>query len=374
MFDKASSVYYIDNLRVLLTCLVVLHHLATTYAPPADWYFEDPQTNGLATLVLLTFVASNQAFFMGFFFLIAAYFTPDSLARKGLGHFLWDRFLRLLIPLLFYTLVLHPVIVAIVRMHVKGFEGSYVELFFQSYGDMLGVGPMWFVQYLLLLTLALVLIRRIHPMEVHVGPVAGPSFIATITLALSLGVISFLVRIRYPIGYWKPGLNLMPAYAPQYLGLFVIGILARERGWRGDLSPRLVRFWCWVVPLATVGAWASLVASQPENLFSIRGGFHWESFVYAMWDQTYAVGIILLLTNWFSKRFNHQGSCLRAAAADSYTVYIIHPLVVVILTLCIRGIALHPLAKFALLAPVALAACFGSAHLVRLLPFARRIL
>jgi hypothetical protein len=39
-----------------------------------------------------------------------------------------------------------------------------------------------------------------------------------------------------------------------------------------------------------------------------------------------------------------------------------------------QGYILHPLAKFVLLAPVALAACFGSAHLTRKLPLARRIL
>ena len=81
-----------------------------------------------------------------------------------------------------------------------------------------------------------------------------------------------------------------------------------------------------------------------------------------------------MLLNWFGKRFNYQSSFWEAAAADSYTVYIIHPLVLVILALGMQGYNLHPLAKFALLAPVALAACFGSAHLTRKLPLARRIL
>jgi len=35
---------------------------------------------------------------MGFFFLLAGYFTPRSLERKGYGHFLCDRFLRLGLP------------------------------------------------------------------------------------------------------------------------------------------------------------------------------------------------------------------------------------------------------------------------------------
>ena len=298
-------------------------------------------------------------------------FTPTSLARKGLKRFLGDRFLRLGIPLLFYLLVLNPVIVAIV--HLNRFEGSYVELFRQHYGSMLGIGPMWFVLNLLLLTLAFAGVQRFRGMEVREGPGAGPSLKATIVVASALGVISFLVRIQYPIGYWIPGLHLMPAYEPQYLAFFVVGILAGERGWRGDLSPRLVRFWRLATPLAFGGAGVWIGVNQPVDL-SPPGGLTWWSFVFAMCEHIFAVGIIILLLNWFGKRFNYQSSFWEAAAADSYTVYIIHPLVLVMLALGMQGYDLHPLAKFALLAPVALAACFGSAHLIRKLPFARRIL
>ena len=238
---------------------------------------------------------------------------------------------------------------------------------------MLGIGPMWFVLNLLLLTLAFAGVQRFRRMEVREGPGAGPSLQATIVVAIALGVISFLVRIHYPIGYWIPGLHMMPAYEPQYLAFFAVGILAGERGWQGDLSPRLVRFWHLATPLAIVGAGAWIGVNQPVDL-SPPGGLNWRSFVFAMCEHTFAVGIIVVLLNWFGKRFNHQSSFWEAAAADSYTVYIIHPLVIVMLALCLQGYVLHPLAKFALLAPVALAVCFGSAHLTRKLPFARRIL
>jgi peptidoglycan/LPS O-acetylase OafA/YrhL len=371
MSEKPLRVYYIDNLRVLLICLVVLVHVAITYGAGGDWYYRDPQTSKLATLVLTVFVATTQAFYMGFFFMVAAYFTPTSLARKGLKRFLGDRFLRLGIPLLFYMLVLNPVVMAIV--YLNRFEGSSVELILQHYRSMLSIGPMWFVLNLLLLTLAFVFVKGFRRMEVRAGTEAGPSLQATIMVSIALGVTSFLVRIHYPIGYWIPGLHLMPAYAPQYLAFFAVGILAGEWGWRGDLSPRLVRYWRLATPLAIVGAFAWFGVNQPIDL-SYPGGLNWRSFVHAMCEQTFAVGIIVLLLNWFGKRFNQHSSFLEAAAADSYTVYIIHPLVLVMLALCIQGYVLHPLAKFALVAPVALAACFGSAHLTRKLPFARRIL
>jgi len=371
MSEKASRVSYIDNLRVLLTCLVVLVHMAITYGAAGDWYYRDPQTSRLATLMLTVLTATAQAFFMGFFFLIAGYFTSASLARKGFRRFLGDRFRRLGIPLLFYLLVLNPVTVAMA--HVNRVEGPCVELFLQHYGAMLGIGPMWFVLNLLLFTLAFVGVQRFRRVEDGAGSGDGPSLSATMVFAIALGVVSFLVRIFYPIGDWIPVLHLMPAYEPQYLALFAVGILAGEWGWRGDVSPHLVRFWSWATPLVFVGvcAWIGLI--QPVDL-SPPGGFTWRSFVYAMGEQIFAVGIVILLLNWFGRHFNHQSSFWAAAAADSYTVYIIHPLVLVILALGLQGVVLPPLAKFALLAPVALAACFGGAHLIRKLPWAQRIL
>ena len=51
---------------------------------------------------------------MGLLFLLAGYFTPGSLERKGYASFLSDRFLRLGLPLLAFGLILGPLTVAMV--------------------------------------------------------------------------------------------------------------------------------------------------------------------------------------------------------------------------------------------------------------------
>src|SRR5437763_7159830 len=92
---------YIDRLRALMTAFVILHHTAITYGAPGGWFFYELKPSGSATSLLLTlFVATNQAYFMGFFFLLAGYFTPPSLERKGYARFIADRFFRLGLPLL----------------------------------------------------------------------------------------------------------------------------------------------------------------------------------------------------------------------------------------------------------------------------------
>ena len=94
---------YIDRLRSVMTVFVILHHTAITYGAPGGWYYNElrPSTS-ITGLLLILFVATNQAYFMGFFFLLACYFTPPSLERKGYGRFIADRFLRLGLPLLAY--------------------------------------------------------------------------------------------------------------------------------------------------------------------------------------------------------------------------------------------------------------------------------
>ena len=81
MAAKPSRVCYIDNLRVLLAGLVVLHHLAITYGAPGNWYYKNPQTSELATMALLPFVATNSAFLMQHYGMLAKLVKPQTIER-----------------------------------------------------------------------------------------------------------------------------------------------------------------------------------------------------------------------------------------------------------------------------------------------------
>src|SRR5579862_9323365 len=118
-----SRELYIDRLRSVMTALVILHHTAITYGAPGGWFYNELRPSGsISSLVLTLFVATNQAYFMGFFFLLAGYFTPASLERKGYGRFLGDRFLRLGLPLAAFIFILNPLTTALVTAYEgKGF-------------------------------------------------------------------------------------------------------------------------------------------------------------------------------------------------------------------------------------------------------------
>ena len=143
---------YIDRLRSVMTALVILHHTAITYGASGGWFYNELKPSGSASSSLLTmFCATNQAYFMGFFFLLAGYFTPGSLERKGYSRFLCDRFLRLGVPLLLFIILLGPLTAAIVNAAQGGsFWGTFAWLW---HHQRIINGPMWFAQALLMFTL-----------------------------------------------------------------------------------------------------------------------------------------------------------------------------------------------------------------------------
>ena len=76
--NRATRLFYIDNLRIFLIILVVLHHLAITYGAPGGWYYNESKAGFPEILPMAMFVATNQSFFMGMFFMLSAFFIITS--------------------------------------------------------------------------------------------------------------------------------------------------------------------------------------------------------------------------------------------------------------------------------------------------------
>jgi fucose 4-O-acetylase-like acetyltransferase len=140
---KSSRLFCFDYLRAFLIILVIMLHLAFTYGSSINqWYYHD-NTDTLTADLVTSLIGIGQAFCLGLFFLISAYFTPGAYDGKGAGPFLRDRLLRLGLPLLIYDIFINPFVVYI----ALGFPGSYWQ-FYTSYILSLrgiGQGPVWFI-------------------------------------------------------------------------------------------------------------------------------------------------------------------------------------------------------------------------------------
>jgi glucan biosynthesis protein C len=373
---------FIDNLRIVLVALVILHHLAVTYGGEGSWYYYEGQADAITTMVLTLFVVVNQAFFMGFYFLIAAYFVPRSLERRGGKGFLKERLLRLGLPLVFQLLVMGPLLSYGLAVNVWGFEGSlwtYLGEYGRHYQG-LDTGPLWFLEALLIFSIIYALwwmLARPQAQQVR-GKSAAPGNVAIAIFALAVGLVTFIVRIWLPVGWWFVPLNFQFPHFAQYISLFVIGTIAYRRGWlsaisedaaRGRLWGRVVAFLLVLAPILFV-----LGGALEGDTGPFRGGLYWQALVYALWEQFLCVGMVLSLLVWFRKRHDHQGRLAGAMSASAYAVYICHVPILVFVALGLRSIALVPLLKFALASLICLPICFVVGGLVRRLPLAARIL
>ena len=374
-----DRLYFVDNLRILLIALVIMQHLSVTYGGVGGWYYYDGEPDQISGIVLTIHNAINQSFFMGFLFLISGYFTAGSCDRKGPWRFVKSRLLRLGVPWLFYFLVINSIIVYALSVEVDGYDGS-IRGFLASHFARLNIadGPVWFNEALLIFTILYVFRRKLigNATEQVRDDGSMPGNLAIATTALALGAVTFAVRTWRPLGWGFAPLNLQLPFFPQYICLFIVGIIAHRHDWFRRIPEATGRLWFCIVMLFVVVVLPVIfiLGGATEDVSPYMGGVHWQCFAYALWEQFVGIGIIIVLLVLFRNRFNRQGKLAKAMSDSSYATYIIHPLVVVFLALAIRNVKMFPLLKFTLTVLIAVPLSFALGNIVRRLPLARRIL
>ena len=373
--------YFVDNLRILLITLVIMQHLSITYGGPGSWYYKEVEADQITGIVLSWHNATNQAFFMGFLFMIAGYFTPGSYDRKGPRRFLKDRLLRLGIPMLCYDLIIGPLVAyPLIRTGAWKSYASYRDYLAHYYSHFhVGTGPLWFVETLLIFAAFYMLWRRFSRPVTSPAPGKGdiPRSWLIAAFALVVGAISFTVRIWLPVGWTFGPLNLQFPFFPQYICMFIVGIHAYRHNWFLRLPEGMGRFWFYVAVVLIVVLFPALFmlgGAASGNTDPFIGGLHWQCLAYSIWEQFVCVAVVIALLVLFRKRFNRQGAIAKAMSDSSYTAYIIHAPVIILVALAVRHITLYPLLKFALVVPIAVALSFALANVIRQLPLARKIL
>jgi peptidoglycan/LPS O-acetylase OafA/YrhL len=346
---------YIDRLRSVMTVMVVLHHTAITYGAPGGWFWKELEPSATpASLLLTLFVSTNQAYFMGFFFMLAGYFTPRSLERKGYARFIGDRFLRLGLPLLAFGLVVGPVTAGIVSA-AQG-EGFWPTIVWLCRHKQFINGPLWFAQALLIFSLAYCAWRAVAgaPLDASRAPRAVPAARWWFAAALAVGAVALAIRQFVPVGINIIGLQL--GYFAAYIFLFAVGIVAWRHDWLRQLSWKnarlsiiaLVVVW----PLMPLAIFIAVKVNGPGKS-NFSGGLSWPAIVYALWEPFVAWGLIAAWLLVFREWMNRPSNFWAWANRRAYAVYIIHPVVLVGIALLLHGWAAPALIKFAVVGTLA---------------------
>lgn len=241
--SSGSRLHHLDNLRIFLTSLVIIHHTAIPYGGLGSWPFRSPCFPPLS-IILAGFNAVDQTFFMALFYWMAGYFSHIELARRGTSYiarrdFALGRMKRLVVPSVFFTVALEPMlkIMASLRYcslnpsaceHTSPFITAMKSLFDYWFGGGIkGInGPVWFCMLLAIFDVFAALLAPGKPK--HISRLLSLHRSLTMpkhmTLIMFTVIFSaFLMRIWYPVGTVFRILNIQPAFVPQYVFAYVIG-------------------------------------------------------------------------------------------------------------------------------------------------------
>lgn len=253
---------------------------------------------------------------MGFFFFISAFFTPLSFDKKGRIFFLKDKCLRLIIPALIFFFVFSPLVVAMASF----FDHQALHYTFSF-------GPTWFIVTLFVFNFLYSMYRYInfYPPKLNLRL---PSQGLIILISFLMGCITFLVRFYWPIGTHWHGFQF--GYYPMYLFLFVAGIIAARNDWLYKVNSAFAKPW-YISALVSIGFIGFYLQYVLEHhlITAVIGGANGYAFLWAQWEAFSAFGLIISLLALSKAYFNNTNPVFQTLAKLSFTVYLIHPLIIV---------------------------------------------
>lgn len=370
---SGSRLSYLDNIRIFLTALVITHHASIAFGGGGSWAVSDPAKDEITSILLTYFTAVNQSYFMSAFFLLAGYFTPRSLEKKGSGTFIVDRLIRLGIPLLVYSTLIININIYLVQVVWRN------EPFTWYWGYT--PGHLWFLQALLLFAVIYVVYRIFsdkdpdHKRLQYYSDRFPPNRALIISIAV-LAVLTFAVRIFIPIG--KEFYSTQPAHFVHYIFCFFVGILAYRGDWFSRLKGSQAKPWGIValvmLPAFFVIAILGGALEGEEQVAKLMGGAYWQNFAYCIWESIMLIAVITFMLYFFREHVTQSGRLERALAASVFTVYIIHQTVVIAIDIFFVPLSMPPALKFVLVALIAVPLCFTLGWLILKIPGTKRVL
>lgn len=338
-----KRLYYLDNLKVCLTVLVIMHHAGQAYGNGGAWAYT-PSNPAEFMPWIWHFFSTNAAFFMGLYFFISGYFVPGSFDKQGSKQFIRKKLLRLGVPLLFMGAII-------------GVLTGKPE-----------IGHMWFVESLLVFCLVYALIRRwISPIDSECN--SKPTIIGLLIVALLMGIGSYFIRQVSPQDHWIWPFGIIPlpmepAHYLQYVMMFILGILAYRFQWL-DRMGNGTGFTTLLIGVAlAVGNY-------------LRDGGAWNDFVwqwFGIYESLMCVFISFGLMWLFREFVSTTSRFWQWCAAQSYGAYVFHLLLMIVLQNVVDSIWMGAFGKFLFIGIVTTILSFLLTWIVRMIPRFRKVL
>jgi glucan biosynthesis protein C len=357
----ANRIFYLDTLRIVLTILVIVHHVGQAYGPTGGYW---PVQEATRAAILGPFFTVNRSFFMSLFFMISGYFMVSGYQRNGFAGFLRNRVVRLGVPVLAFALFMLPARVFLFGEHIT------------SWTDYFNAGHLWYLENVLLFSVVYAVWKKLRESSEARRPAQdekkpAPRMAATIAALLVVAAVCGIVRIWSPIDRWTNLLGFFRvAFAdlPRDLAFFIFGAMAFRRGWFESYPTRRGMIWLAIGAAAAVAwyAWSLIPhAGLSAQAFSIS---------YLVWEELIAFGMCIGLLVLFRQAANTQKAFGKVLAANQYSAYFWHPILIVGIQMIVASMPIGPFAKFILVSVVGVPVVFLWSWLLRNIRAVRAVL
>jgi hypothetical protein len=345
--NERSHITMFDPIRILLTLIVIIHHVSITYGGSGDWYYREAGAPERTQALLSVLTATDQSYFMGFFFLMAGYLTPTSLARKGESAYLGDRMWRLGFPILVFGYLLQPLAIALSKAANGADFGTELIALFSK--NEFGFGPLWFNKALIIFAAAWCFFP-LHKIG-NISRCLPSGFHARVAIiALFTGAAAFFIRLGIPVG--KNIFGMQIGYFSSYIVLFITGAFAARARLLENIEWKQALPWIFIALLVFPTIWIYMIISGLDNSL-FRGGWNISALIYAMWEPFIAAGVILLMLAFF-RRWKHSASpVFQRLGNDAFIAFVIHAPVAVGAAWIVKTVHPDHFVRFLLAAPVA---------------------
>lgn len=313
-------IHWLDGLRSSLMLLGVVLHAAYPYSQGAGWLVRDPQRNQFFQYL----TRGIHLFRMPAFFLVAGFFAAFLLRRSNPTGFIHERLRRIGVPLLSTLLTFNLAQALLLRKRAA--PGAWlpsvdeVQAMWSS-GSLLG--HLWFLVYLLVFCAVLAAcapaIRRLSVSRWPGWLATGSGFQLMLGLAVAGSVMAVAVEHLAPTVLNHEYLGLVdPSELLTYAPFFGMGILLEMD------ETLLLRFSSPGPWTATVGIVAlAATCSQAGSHDLLSRGLHLLASSLLAWM------VIRLLFGGFRRIASDASPLLRYLSDASYSIYLMHHLIVV---------------------------------------------
>ena len=338
----------LDNLRAFLTTLVILHHTAIVYGGAGGWKLRS-RCFPPESVMLITFNAIDQTFFMALFFFMSGHFTRIQMSKKRAlrSAVIRSRLLRILLPAMVYTMLVEPTLNIMVWAWDKGAsDGAFADvwsIYLSYWTHVRGIrGPVWYLALVMIFDMIAVLFLwsgEDPSQEVWRNILSqGKPFWAPVAWVMTI-LSSFAVRLVYPVGkVWAP-LSLQLAYLPQYVLAYFGGHFSAVSDdlfvlipFQYDTRNALRKlFLSLMLSLLSLG----LLTVMEEKMMGIdverviqltRGGLNIPALVYAAWNEMGFALIGFALVAAFLQYGDFPWTCGNLwLPRYSYGAFLLHP-------------------------------------------------